>query len=149
MDFSVIRLSWLFAIVKMDSQLKNSFPKMSLRIQEKSIFHLNGKWQHRNGSSCWLPVKDKSSIGQIEIVQAACSKQKRTELSAQIQTQGSSVTRQLEQMFSPFWAWDADWERGWEDYTYFTGPEFLDLSSMIATGHICVYKFTFKLVIFL
>lgn len=80
----MIRLSWFFAILKTDSQLKNSFPKMSLRMQEKSIFPLNGKSQHRNWPSHWLSRKDKSLFKK---------KKKKKKLSAQIQTQGNSATR--------------------------------------------------------
>ena len=45
---------------------------MPLKAQEKSIFHLNGKWLHRNGSSHWSSMKDKSSVGLLEIIQTDC-----------------------------------------------------------------------------
>lgn len=138
----MIRLSWFFAILKTDSQLKNSFPKMSLRTQEKSIFHLNGKSQHRNWPSLWLSRKDKSLFKK--------KKEEEEAVSTDSHSRKLSYKIELERFSSPGNEIQMGGGGGGGNYTYFTGLELLDLlSNMLTTSHMWLFKFTFKLVMFL
>ena len=93
MDSSVIRLLGFFAIVKTDSQIKNSFPKKSLRTRGKAHFPFKWKITAQKWVFSLVISENKSSAGEIEIIQPSLSK-KGGSCWRRIQTQENSVTRQ-------------------------------------------------------